>query len=557
MTETTKHFIEQRIEDDIAKHTYASGITTRFPPEPNGYLHIGHVKSICLNFLMAKQYQGRCHLRFDDTNPTKEEVKFTEAIKSDVSWLGFKWDSLHFASDYFEQLYDYAVEFIKQGHAYVCSLSGDQIREYRGTLTEPGKNSPYRDRSIDENLDLFARMRAGEFAVGEHVLRAKIDMNSGNINMRDPIIYRILHAAHPHTGEKWCIYPMYDYAHCFSDAIEKITHSLCTLEFQDHRPLYDWFLEKIFNKPRPQQIEFSRLNVSHTITSKRKLKFLVENKLVAGWDDPRMSTIAGLRRRGFTPAALREFVKRVGISKNDSVTDMALLEECVRDDLNIHAKRAFCILNPLKITITNLTDDHIEKLPAPNHPQNPDLGMRELIFSKHLYIDHDDFMQDPPKKYHRLAPGQEVRLRFGYIIKCEEVISDPQTGKVLELKCSYDPATLGKNPEDRKVKGVIHWLAQEHSQTCQVRLYDRLFNSENPGSAASDEELISMLNPDSLQVIDHALTEANISYDSPTLHYQFERVGYFMLDQIDSQVGKLVFNRVVNLRDSWAKITQG
>lgn len=551
-TENVKNFIEQRIEEDLKNNTYGGKVTTRFPPEPNGYLHIGHAKSICLNFGMAKQYNGNCHLRFDDTNPSKEDIEYVNAIQADVKWLGFEWDYKHYAADYFEQLYDYAVALIKSGDAFVCSLNAEQMREYRGTLTEPGKNSPDRDRPIAENLDLFARMRAGEFNDGQYVLRAKIDMASGNINMRDPVIYRIMKVPHQHTGDKWCIYPMYDFAHCLSDAIEKITHSLCTLEFQDHRPLYDWFVEKLTPAPRPQQIEFSRLNLTHTLTSKRNLKRCVDDGIVDGWDDPRMPTLVGMRRRGFTPAAIRQFCKLIGISKSDSVIDMSLLEECVRDDLNKHALRAMCVLNPLKITIANLPDGHLEHVSAPNHPQDESLGSREIAFTKEIFIEQDDFAEIPPKKYKRLTIGNEIRLRNAYVIKCKEIIKDPKTGSILELICEYDPDTLGKNPPERKVSGVIHWVSATHAKECEVRLFDRLFQDPNPGKADSWESLLKLINPESKVTLKHCYLEANLPNLEPETRYQFERLGYFVVDRMESSADRLIFNRIVGLRDTWA-----
>lgn len=551
--ENVKNFIEHRIEEDLSKNTYAGKVTTRFPPEPNGYLHIGHAKSICLNFGMAEKYGGNCHLRFDDTNPSKEDPEYVEAIQSDVKWLGFEWDYLHYTADYFDKLYDFAVQLIQQGDAYVCSLSAEEIRAHRGTLTEPGINSPNRDRSVDENLDLFKRMKAGEFNDGEHVLRAKIDMKAGNINMRDPVIYRIMKVSHQHTGDKWCIYPMYDFAHCLSDAIEKITHSLCTLEFQDHRPLYDWFVERLMPAPRPQQIEFSRLNLSHTLTSKRNLKKCVDEGVVDGWDDPRMPTLIGMRRRGYTPAGIRQFCQMIGISKSDSVIDMSVLEECVRDDLNQHAYRAMCVLKPLKITIENLPDGHKEEISAPNHPQDETLGRRNLVFTKELYIEQEDFMEVPPPKYKRLTVGKEIRLRNAYVVKCVEAIKDPKTGEVVELKCEYDPETLGKNPPDRKVKGVIHWVSATHHKKCEVRLFDRLFQSPNPGEAQDWEQLLNMLNPNSKEVLKECYIEANLPKIEPEARYQFERLGYFVFDRVDFDLENWVFNRVVNLRDSWSK----
>lgn len=550
-TITPKHFIEQRIEQDLKNNTYGGQVITRFPPEPSGYLHIGHAKAIYLNFTMAEQYQGRCHLRFDDTNPAKEEIEFIQAIQADIKWLGFQWDALYHAADYFEQLHHYAQQLIRQGNAYVCSLSTEEMRDYRGSLTTAGKNSPYRERSVEENLDLFARMKAGEFSAGEHVLRAKIDMQSGNINMRDPVLYRILSAKHPHVGTTWNIYPMYDFAHCLSDAIENITHSLCSLEFQDHRPLYDWILEKLIAAPRTQQIEFSRLNLSHTITSKRKLRKLVEDKQVSGFDDPRMPTLIGVRRRGFTPAAIRNFCRQVGISKSDTTIDMSLLEEAVRDDLNQKAPRIMCVLDPIKVIIDELADDHLEMLNAANHPQNPDLGERQIAFTKTLYIDANDFMLDPPKKYFRLSPGCEVRLRHGYVIKCNNIETDPETGKIIALHCSYDKNTLGKKPEGRKVKGVIHWVSATQHRTCSVRLYDRLFTVENPAAGDSFETLVKHLNPNSLKELTLCYIESNLFSLAPETHYQFERVGYFVTDRIDSTPDNLIFNRVVALRDTW------
>lgn len=548
-----KHFIEHRIEADIEKGTYGGKVTTRFPPEPNGYLHIGHAKSICLNFGMADQYNGNCHLRFDDTNPSKEDIEFVDAIQADVTWLGYHWDYKHYTADYFDQLFEYAVQLIKQGDAYVCSLTAEQIREHRGTLTEPGINSPNRSRSIEENLDLFQRMKAGEFADGEHVLRAKIDMAAGNINLRDPVIYRIMKVAHQHTGDKWCIYPMYDFAHCLSDAIEKITHSLCTLEFQDHRPLYDWFVERLTPEPRPQQIEFSRLNISHTLTSKRNLKKCVDERVVEGWDDPRMPTLIGLRRRGFTPAAIRHFCKIIGVTKSDSVIDMSVLEECVRDDLNKHAMRAMCVLNPLKVTIDNLDEDYCEEITAPTHPQDDSMGTRSLYFTKTIYIEHDDFMEDPPKKYKRLSVDKEIRLRNAYVMKCKNVIKDPQSGQIVELICEIDKETLGKNPANRKVKGVIHWVSATKSKTCEVRLFDRLFQHPSPGSATDWEALMAMRNPNSKEVLPTCYIESNIPDTKPEARYQFERLGYFVMDRVESNEDKWIFNRIVNLRDSWSK----
>ena len=550
-TEKRRHFIRQIIEDDIAAGKHTGKIITRFPPEPNGYLHIGHAKSIWLNFSLAAEYNGVCHLRFDDTNPIKEEQEFVDAIERDVKWLGYDWQqNLFHASDYYQQLYDYALELIEKGKAYVDSLSLEEIREYRGTLQQPGKNSPDRNRSVAENLDLFKRMRAGEFPDGKYVLRAKIDMSSPNLNMRDPVLYRIRHASHQRTGNDWCIYPMYDFAHSLSDAIEDITHSLCTLEFQDHRPLYDWLIANVSIKGKPQQIEFARLNLSHTITSKRRLKILVDEKYVEGWDDPRMPTLAGLRRRGYPPTALRKLCELTGISKSDSIIDMSVLEECVRDELNQHAARAMCVLNPLKIIIENYPENKTEILNAANHPQDANLGTREIPFSREIYIEQDDFQEEPSKEFFRLTPGQEVRLRNAYVIKCEKVIKDPQTGKITELRCSYDPNTLGKNPEGRKVKGVIHWVSGSHAKTAEIRLYDRLFRVENP---AMDDDLVHTLNPNSLQIIHSGFIEPSLANAKPGQSFQFERLGYFCVDTKASSNAKLVFNRVVGLRDSWEK----
>lgn len=552
--DSIKNFIEHRIDKDMAENTYGGKVITRFPPEPNGYLHVGHAKSICLNFGIAEKYNGNCHLRFDDTNPSKEDVEFVEAIQDDVKWLGFEWDYKHYTADYFEKLYQFAIELIKQGNAFVCSLNAEQMREYRGTLTEPGQNSPDRDRSIEENLALFERMRNGEFKDGEYVLRAKIDMSSGNINMRDPIIYRIMHVPHQHTKDDWCIYPMYDFAHCLSDALENITHSLCTLEFQDHRPLYDWFTEKLMPPPRPQQIEFSRLNVSHTLTSKRNLKKCVDEKIVDSWDDPRMPTIIGLRRRGFTPQAIRNFCEMIGVTKSDSVIDMSVLEECVRDDLNKNAFRAMCVLNPLKVTIENLEVDHLEMLTASNHPQDDSFGTRALPFTKTLYIEQEDFMENPPKKYKRLTIDKEIRLRNSYVIKCHEAIKDSKTNEVIELRCTVDKETLGKNPPDRKVKGVIHWVSATKNKTCEVRLYDRLFKHPHPGSADSWEELMAMINPDSVNIVQQCYIEPNLPNIAAEARYQFERLGYFVADRKNFSESNWVFNRIVSLRETWDKL---
>ena len=544
-----RNFIRQIIDEDLAsgKHDL---IVTRFPPEPNGYLHIGHAKSINLNFGIARDYHGRCNLRFDDTNPQKEEEEFVEAIKQDVRWLGFDWDELHFASDYFEQLYDYAVELIEKGLAYVCELPAEEMREYRGTLTEPGKNSPYRDRAVEENLDLFKRMRAGEFPDGSKVLRAKIDMAAGNINLRDPVLYRIRSGlVHHQTGDAWCLYPMYDYTHPISDAIEGVTHSLCTLEFEDHRPLYEWVLNNISIEANPRQIEFSRLNLEYTIMSKRLLTQLVAEKLVDGWDDPRMPTIAGLRRRGFTPASIREFCDRIGITKADNMVEMGVLESAIREDLDAHAPRRMAVLHPLKITLSNYPDGKEERLLSPNHPKNEDMGKREIPFCREIVIDRDDFMEVAPnRKFKRLVAGGEVRLRNAYVIRCDEVIKDSE-GEVTELICSYDPDTLGKNPEGRKVKGVIHWVSARHGATAEVRLYDRLLKTPQPQGDTWEENL----NPDSLITLKNAVVEPSLAEAEPGAQYQFEREGYFCRD--NKSGSKLVFNRVVTLRDSWAKIS--
>lgn len=550
MTETTD-FIRDAIKEDLAAGRY-DRVQTRFPPEPNGWLHIGHAKAIHINFSIAEDFGGVCNLRFDDTNPLKEEQKFVDAIQADIAWLGYKWGAVVFASDYFEQLYEFAVKLIKDGNAYVDDLSADEIREYRGTLTEPGRNSPYRDRSVAENLDLFARMRAGEFPNGARVLRAKIDMASGNLNLRDPVLYRILHATHHRTGDDWCIYPMYDFAHGQADSIEGVTHSLCSLEFADHRPLYDWLIEKlgIFVS---RQIEFARINVSHTITSKRKLIQLVEDGHVAGWDDPRMPTIAGLRRAGYTPEAIRAFQERVGIARSYNVVDVALLEHMVRDDLNKRSPRVLAVLRPLKVVITNYPAGRVEELEAINNPEDESAGTRMLPFSRVLYIDRADFREDPPKKYFRLAPGREVRLRYAYFITCTEVVKD-DAGKVVELHCTYDPETRGGSaPDGRKVKGTIHWVSAAHALDAEVRLYDRLFTVPDPvGHAGKD--FTEFLNPASLEVIANAKVEPSLAGAEPGARFQFERTGYFCVDSQDSTSERLVFNRTVALRDTWAKI---
>ncbi len=560
-TDNTSHptnFIRQIIEADLTAGKNRGRVATRFPPEPNGYLHIGHAKSVVLNFGIAEDYNGTCNLRFDDTNPHKENLEFVEAIKKDVQWLGYGWsDRVFFASDYFEQLYDYAVRLIIKGKAYADDLSPDETRQYRGTLTEPGKNSPYRDRSVDENLDLFQRMRAGEFADGAKVLRAKIDMASPNINLRDPTIYRIRRGVmHHQTGEEWCIYPMYDYTHCLSDAIEGITHSLCTLEFEDHRSLYDWFLDELDTPCHPQQIEFSRLNVEHTVTSKRKLTELVEEGYVEGWDDPRMPTIAGMRRRGYTPNSIREFCRRVGVTKADNLVEMALLEDCIRTDLNSNAPRRMAVLHPLKVIITNYPKERDEEtLTAANHPQDESMSTRAIPFSHELYIDRHDFMEEPPKKFKRLIPGGEVRLRNAYVIRCDEVIKD-EHGAVVELRCSYDPETLGKNPEGRKVKGVVHWVSARHAVEAEVRLYDRLFSHPTPDATKDGSDHRKHINPDSLRTLTHCHLEPSLAEARLGDAFQFEREGYFCLDSMHTPGNKPIYNRTITLRDTWAKMAK-
>ncbi len=555
---TPTNFIRQIIDEDLKNGKNAGKVATRFPPEPNGFLHIGHAKSICLNFGVARDYHGTCNLRFDDTNPHKENIEYVAAIKEDVLWLGFDWDDrLYYASDYFEKLYDYAVELIKKGKAYVCDLNAEEIRQYRGTLTHPGKDSPYRNRSVEENLDLFARMRAGEFPDGAKVLRARIDMASPNLNMRDPTIYRIRHGVvHHQTGAEWCIYPMYDFTHCLSDAIEGITHSLCTLEFEDHRPLYDWFLDELQTPCHPQQIEFSRLVLEYTITSKRKLTELVDEGYVEGWNDPRMPTIAGMRRRGYSASAIRDFCDRIGVTKSDNFIEMALLENCVRDDLNTHAPRRMAVLHPLKVVITNYPEGQTESLSAPNHPQDESMGSRQLTFSREVYIDQDDFMEVAPnKKFKRLVSGGEVRLRNAYVIRCDEVIKNNE-GEIIELRCSYDPATLGANPEGRKVKGVIHWVSATNAVSAEVRLYDRLFNHPNPDKAGEGKDYKDYLNPDSLRTLTYCFLEASLAEAKAGEQFQFEREGYFCLDSELGSGDKAVFNRTITLRDTWAKIEQ-
>jgi glutaminyl-tRNA synthetase len=546
------NFIRTLIDQDLASGKHRT-IVTRFPPEPNGYLHIGHAKSICLNFGLALHYGGCCHLRFDDTNPVKEEQEYIDAIKCDVRWLGFDWGAHeYYASDYFERLYGFAERLVEKGLAYVCDLSAEEIRTYRGTLTEPGRESPYRRRTVDENLDLLRRMRAGEFPDGSRVLRAKIDMASPNLNLRDPVLYRILHATHHRTGDAWCLYPMYDFAHGQSDSIEGITHSICTLEFEDHRPLYDWLCEALAIY-HPQQVEFARLNLTYTVMSKRRLLELVTEGQVNGWDDPRMPTLSGMRRRGYPAAALRTFCERIGVGKSDSIIDMSVLEDCVREELDRTASRAMGVLRPLKVTITNYPADREEQFTVPNHPKDPALGTRTLPFGRELYIEHDDFMENPPGKYFRLAPGREVRLRYGYIIRCDDVIKDAATGEVLELRCSYDPATGGgETPDGRKVKGIIHWVAAARAVPGQVRLYDRLFSVANP-TGDKNRDYREQLNPGSLEILDGALLEPGLAGAEPGRCFQFERLGYFCVDP-QSTSEQPVFSRTVTLRDSWAKV---
>ncbi len=541
-----KNFIENIIDKDLKEGKNSDRIHTRFPPEPNGYLHIGHAKSICLNFGLKETYSGQCNLRFDDTNPGSANREYMEAIKEDIQWLGFHWNNLCHASGYFDRLYEFAVELIKKNKAYVDSLSEEQVREYRGDHNTPGKNSPYRNRSIKENLDLFERMKRGEFKDSEHTLRAKIDMGSGNMNMRDPLIYRIRHQSHPVTGDKWCIYPLYDFTHGLSDAIEGITHSTCTLEFEDHRPLYDWFLEQLDFKEPPKQIEFSKLFLSHVIVSKRNLKKLVEENHVSGWDDPRMPSLCGFRRRGYTPESIREFCRQVGISKSQSLIDYGQLEECLRFDLNRKAARRMVVLNPLKVTLTNY--DKIEILKVPNHPKDESMGTRELTMSKNIWIDRNDFMEAPPKKYFRLKPGGEVRLRHSYVIRCEEVIKN-EKNEVIELKCQIDPNTLGKNPEGRKVRGIIHWVCADNARPVTVRIYDRLFTDPHPASH-KDKSFLEFINPDSLKVLTNSLAEDSLKDCKKEESFQFERVGYFCLDR-DSTKDKLIFNCSVSLKNNW------
>ncbi|GJQ47694.1 MAG: glutamine--tRNA ligase [Candidatus Kuenenia stuttgartiensis] len=549
-------FIREIIAEDIKTNKHGGRVVTRFPPEPNGYLHIGHAKSICLNFGIALENKGGvCHLRFDDTNPCKEEIEYVESIKNDVHWLGFDWGThLYYTSDYFEKLYEYAVQLIRLGKAYVCSLSADEIREHRGTLTQPGKDSPYRTRTIEENLDLFTRMRNGEFADGAQVLRAKIDMSSPNLNMRDPAIYRIRRTKHHRTGDTWCIYPMYDFAHCLSDSIEGITHSICTTEFENHRPLYDWILDTLGVECHPQQIEFARLNLSYTVMSKRKLLELVEEKQVSGWDDPRMPTISGMRRRGYTPEAIRNFCERIGVAKRESMVDIALLEHFVREDLNKHALRVMAVLRPLKVVIVNYPEGHVEELECINNPEDPNMGTRKAPFSRVLYIEQDDFCEEPPKKFFRLAPGREVRLRYAYFITCIKAIKDEVTGEIKELHCTYDPETRGGSaPDGRKVKSTIHWVSAEHSIEAEVRLYDHLFIKESPCGEKDETDFKKFLNPNSLEIIAKCRVELGLADAKPGSRYQFERIGYFCVDAKDTAGKKPVFNRTALLRDTWAK----
>ena len=552
--ETSTNFIRDIIDADLAAGKHKT-VATRFPPEPNGYLHIGHAKSICLNFGIARDYQGLCNLRFDDTNPTKEEVEYVDSIKEDVRWLGFDWEEREFyASNYFDRLYDFALALIKQGKAYVDSLSAEEIRQYRGTLTEPGKESPYRDRSVEENLSLIEKMKAGEFPDGAHVLRAKIDMAAPNIIMRDPTLYRIRHAHHHRTGDAWCVYPMYDFTHCLSDAIEGITHSICTLEFENNRELYNWVLDQLDTPSRPRQYEFARLNLTYTVLSKRKLIQLVEKGYVTGWNDPRMPSISGLRRRGYTPTAIRRFCERIGVARRDSMVDLALLEYTLREDLNATAPRVMGVLRPLKVVIENYPTDQVEEMVFLNHPEYPERGTRNVPFSREIYIERDDFREEAPRKWFRLTPGREVRLRYAYFITCNEVIKD-DAGSVVELRCTYDPATRGGDaPDGRKVKGTLHWVSAPHAVSAEVRLYDHLFNTPNPNDVAEGGDFTDNLNPNSLEVLTDCRLEPGMKDAAPGSMWQFERLGYFCVDTEDSQPGRPVFNRTVTLRDTWAKI---
>ena len=552
---TPSNFIREIVDADLASDKNSGRVHTRFPPEPNGYLHIGHAKAICISFGIARDYKGLCNLRFDDTNPEKEEVEYVDSIREDVRWLGFDWgDREYYASDYFDQLHQHALTLIQKGKAYVCDLSPDEQRQYRGTFTEPGKNSPYRDRSVEENLDLFERMRKGEFDEGSRVLRAKIDMASPNITMRDPTIYRIKKASHHRTGDKWCIYPMYDFTHCISDSIEGITHSICTLEFENNRPLYDWVLDQL-GIHHPQQIEFARLNLTHTLLSKRILLKLVQQKIVSGWNDPRMPTISGFRRRGYTPSSIRAFCDKIGVAKFNSTIDMVLLDNSIREELNKTAPRVMAVLDPLKVVITNYPEDKVEELEAVNNPEDPAVGSRKLPFSRELYIEREDFREDAPKKFFRLVPGGEVRLRYGYFIKCEKVVKDA-SGKIAELHCTHDPETRGGNnpPDGRKVKGTIHWVSAKHALKAEVRLYDHLFAAKDPGNVPEGKDIFVNLNPRSLETVPEAFLEPSLKTAKPGERFQFERLGYFFVDPIDSKPGQPVFNRTVTLRDTWEKI---
>jgi glutaminyl-tRNA synthetase len=546
-------FIRSIVVEDIKSNKWGGRVVTRFPPEPNGYLHIGHAKSICLNFGIAAEFSGKCHLRFDDTNPEKEEQEYVNSIIEDVRWLGWDWgDNLFFGSDYFTQMYEYALVLIKKGKAYVCDLNAEQTRQYRGTLTEPGKDSPYRNRSIEENLELFERMKAGEFLDGSRTLRAKIDMSHPNLNMRDPVMYRILHSSHHRTGDIWCIYPMYDWAHGFEDSIERVTHSICTLEFENHRPLYDWFLDQV-EAYHPQQIEFARLNLTYTVMSKRKLLQLVQDKLVSGWDDPRMPTISGLRRRGYSPSSIREFSRVIGVNKFNSTVDFALLEHCLRDDLNKTSARVMAVLRPLKVVIDNYPEGQVEELDAVNNPEDPGAGTRKVPFSRELYIEQEDFMEEPPKKFFRLAPGREVRLRYAYFITCNSVVKDEQ-GNVTELHCTYDPATRGGDaPDGRKVKSTLHWVSAAKALDAEVRLYDHLFTKENPDEVEEGQSFTDNLNPNSLEILPKCFVEPSLLDAKPLSRFQFERLGYFCVD-LDSSNEKMIFNRTVGLKDTWAKV---
>jgi glutaminyl-tRNA synthetase len=555
-TETApSNFIRNIVADDVQAGKHRERVHTRFPPEPNGYLHIGHAKAICLNFGLAAEFDGLCNLRFDDTNPSKEDIEYVESIREDVRWLGFDWaDREYYASDYFDRLYQFAVQIIKAGKAYVCDLNSDQMRQYRGTLTEPGRNSPFRDRSSDENLDLFERMKAGEFPDGARTVRAKIDMASPNLNLRDPVMYRILHAAHHRTGDRWCIYPTYDFAHGQSDSIEGITHSICTLEFEDHRPLYDWFLDQL-GIHHPQQIEFARLNLSHTVLSKRKLLQLVQQNHVAGWDDPRMPTLAGLRRRGYTAEAIRTFCERIGVAKRNSTVDIAMLEHCLRENLNKRAARVMAVLRPIKVVIENYPAGQVEHLEAVNNPEDPSSGTRPVPFSKVAYIEQDDFREEPPKGFFRLSPGREVRLRYAYIIKCTDILKDPETGEIRELRCTYDPETKsGSSQSNRKVKATIHWVSAGHAKEAEVRLYDHLFSKEDPDGVPDGVDWLTNVNPKSLEVLTDCRVEPILANAQRGELYQFERLGYFCLDSVDSTKRKPVFNRTVTLRDSWVNL---